>query len=225
MKQIQLERSQGRMLMWGSHLPLNISLLKIFPITGVLELGAGINSTPIFFQNSEHTVSIECDLNWINKLRSENIVQEDENHKMYHHIVPKKIVRQTPRGSISAKNLKLASDFYASFISPSINYMFVDCYAGLRLEALMLYENFDFVAYHDAEPNADHYYKYSKFNPNQDYLHYIDKTFLAHTGFLIHKKFENLLEDFIKEYSIQAEIYAKKFDIEYEVDLARVEYK
>jgi len=48
-KQQNLSAEDFRSLRWGSHIPLNKSLLQTFPITGALELGAGFYSTKLFF--------------------------------------------------------------------------------------------------------------------------------------------------------------------------------
>lgn len=203
-------------LRWGSHVPVNTSILKSFPITGVLELGAGFNSTPLFFDSCDNVISIENDLDWIGKLKEDNLIQETDNHKLIHHEVPENINRSTYRKDIPANILNDAINFYKSFMSPKINFLFVDCYAGFRLEALTkLYNSFDVIAYHDTEPHFDHCYDYSKFAPNNLYINIFDKTFPANVGILISKKYENLISDFKNNFNIEAELYAAKFNTYY----------
>jgi hypothetical protein len=203
-------------LRWGSHTPVNTSVLKSFPISGVLELGAGLNSTPLFFDNCKNVTSIENDSNWINKLREENLIKETENQKLVYHELPEFINRSTHRRDIPKHILRESIEFYKLYMVSDINFLFIDGYAGLRLEALeKLYNNFDIITYHDAEPKFDHCYDYSKFTVNDQYIHLIDKSFPAYVGILISKKYENLIPSFKENFNKEVEIYAAKFNSYY----------
>jgi len=209
-------------LRWGSHVPTNISVLKSFQVTGVLELGAGLNSTPLFFDNCKNVISIENDLNWIDKLREENLIKETENQKLVYHKLPEYINRSTHKRDIPKNILKESIDFYNSYITPEINFLFIDGYAGLRLEALeKLYKKFDIITYHDTEPKFDHCYDYSLFKPSEDYIHMFDRTFPANVGILISKKYKDQIIEFEKNFILEAEKYASKFDSKYKPRLER----
>lgn len=213
MKQHLLSGDSHKLLRWGSHVPLTKAIIQTFPITGALELGAGINSTPVLFDRLPHVVSVEADLNWINKLINERHITLSNNHQIIHHVVPDTITRGTVREKIPNVTIMEALAFYQSFITPSLNYLFVDCYAGFRLEALRsMHERFDVVTYHDAEPHEDKWYGYSMFKPSPDYIHWVDRTFLANTGLLVHRKFAYLMPAFEAAYQIEAALYADKFN-------------
>lgn len=214
-KQASLPPNLKKDLRWGSHLPLTRAIIASFPITGALELGAGVNSTPVLFNNLKYVVSIEADLSWIEKLRSEKIVVETETKKLVHHSVPSYINRGTVRAEIDPHILQSASAFYASFINTNLNFLFVDCYAGFRLQALDdLHERFDVIAYHDAEPQEDKWYSYSSFKASPEYTHVVDRTFLAHTGLIVSKKLQNNMHAFFATYQNEAQAYANKFNTE-----------
>lgn len=208
-------------LRWGSHVPANTSILKSFPITGVLELGAGYNSTPLFFNECETVISIENDLDWINKLKEDNLI-ETENKKLLHHELPDYINRGTYRKDIPKNILEESIKFYKSFITPEINFLFIDCYAGFRLEALeKLHTSFDVITYHDAEPKYDHCYDYSVFKSSKDYIHIFDRTFPANVGILISKKYSDLIGVFENQFAIESEKYASKFNSNFKVKLEK----
>jgi hypothetical protein len=198
-------------LRWGSHIPTNTSVLKTFPITGVLELGAGFNSTPLFFENCENVISIENNLDWINNLKQHKLI-ETETKKIIHHSLPNNINRSTLRKDIPKNILNESIEFYKSFITPSINLLFVDCYAGFRLEALeKLHTLFDVIVYHDAEPKYDFCYDYSKFKPSKQYRQMFDRTFPANVGILVSKKYENLISDFQNNLELESEKYNSNY--------------
>lgn len=218
--QKNLHPDKLRDLRWGSHIPTNTSILKTFPINGILELGAGLNSTPLFFSNCNKVITIENDLDWINKLKNENLITESENHKIIYHNLPKNITRSTHRNDISNNILRETIEFYKSNMTSDLNFLFVDGYAGLRLETLThLHKSFDIITYHDAEPRFDKDYDYSHFIPSKEYFQIFDRTFSAHVGILISKKFENLIPLFKENFKIEAEKYADKFNTEYKVFL------
>lgn len=219
--QHQLSAQQQRDLRWGSHIPLNTTILKVLPITGVLELGAGLNSTGLFFNNADYVTSVEADQQWIQTLREKGL-EDTPKHKIVHHPLPEGIVRGTYRENIDPKLLKEAATFYKAQITDEMNYLFVDCYAGFRLEALLeLHHLFDVIAYHDAEEKHDYEYGYSTFHANVDYRHFIDKTFLAHTGLLVTSRFDEYMPKFIETLNIESDKYAKRFDTTFQVNLVK----
>jgi hypothetical protein len=103
-----------------------------------------------------------------------------------------------------------------------MNYLFVDCFAGFRMPALNgLYQRFDVICYHDTEEKYAWQYDYHLFNPNEDYLHYMDRTFDANSGFVISKRFQDLLPAFLDNYAREAGLHADRFNAEYSVNLIK----
>ena len=216
--QSRLPKNQLRKLKWGSSTHINNSVISAFPITGVLELGAGLNSTPLFFDKVPHVISVEADLNWITKLRE--TISETTNQRIVHHRLPDTITRATPRKQIPSNIKNNALVLYRSVMNEHLNYLFVDCYGGFRLSAMTeLYHDFDVIAYHDAEPNMDKYYGYSEFQSGDDFYHLTDKTFLVHTGILISKKLADFLPTFKQTLEVKAQEYANKFGVTHKFTL------
>jgi hypothetical protein len=59
------------------------------------------------------------------------------------------------------------------------------------------------------------------FKPNDDYIHIFDRTFPANVGILISKKYKNLIFDFEKNFILEAEKYAAKFDSKFKPRLEK----
>ena len=220
--QDKLSKDAKRDLRWGSHVPLNQSILSSIPITGVLELGAGTNSTPLFFEKCEYVTSVESDKHWINKLINDQIVKETENCRLVYHSVPDSINRSTLRKDISKDVLDSAIELYTSLITPQTNFLFVDCYAGFRLEALeKLHEKFDVIVYDDVEPENEWCYSYDSFNPNEKYIRLVDKTFLTHVGLLVSNKYEHLIDNLKASFEVNSKNFANKFNAKHTPALNR----
>lgn len=222
--QEKLPRKERWDLRWGSHVPLNASILKTFPITGVLELGAGLNSTPLFFKHAASAISVEADQAWINKLRNEKLITETENHQIIHHEIPEPIICSTRREVIPEQILENAGDFYKTLIDEKLNFLFIDCYSGFRLRALQsIHEHFDVVAYHDAHKGADRNHSYDLFEPSDKFDWYMDETWLTHTGLLVSKELSSYVPELISNMEIESPKYAKKFDTKCKVNLVEKE--
>lgn len=201
---------------WGSHIPVNNSVISALPITGVMELGAGFNSTPIFFKSLENVVSIEADAKWIATLQSEAGLVNTDTQLLIHHDVPTSIKRGTLRSNIPKSIRKEAIKFYSYHIKPELNYLFVDQYAGFRVDSLIyLHDKFDVIAYHDAQPADDPFYDYTAFKPSNDYLWFRYETFPGYTGVIVSKKFHTYIDDFINTLKLESELYASKHGIDY----------
>lgn len=173
---------------WGSHVPLNKSLLKTFDISGVLELGIGFNSTPLFFQSCDNVISVENDLDWIEKIKSEKIVVETDTKYIIHHDVGD-IKRTTRRHDLSDSFLISMNEYYKSLDVHLLNMLFVDQYSSLRLESLKAISDcFDVVVYHDVQrPGINNHY-YGGFIPSDKFDCFIDKSYKVWTGLLINKE-------------------------------------
>lgn len=188
---------------WGSHIPINSSILKVFDITGVMELGIGYHSTPMFFQSAKKVIGIETDKAWIDKMLSE--IETDNNHKIIHHKIPNHIKRPTRRHMLSKEELLDARNFMLSHVTDDLNFLFIDCISSFRWEALTyLHDKFDVITFHDYQPPGIHnHYCDGKLKLSDDYEMFIDQTYVSHTGVLIHKKlvhkFDELVEVHKKE--------------------------
>jgi hypothetical protein len=73
---------------FGSHIPILIGLGTCFKPKRVLELGAGLNSTPIFLNKNcfpylDQFVSIENDFAWFDKLKTD-LKEIDSSHLQYY---------------------------------------------------------------------------------------------------------------------------------------------
>lgn len=221
--QTKLAPQPHKDLRWGSHVPLTKAILATFPITGALELGAGTNSTPVLFSSLPYVVSVEADKGWIEKLRSEKLITETDNHRIVHHEVPADINRSTIRENIDPSVLANATKLYRSVMRPEHNYLFVDCYAGFRLRALNdLHTSFDVITYHDAEPKDDKWYGYSTFQADNGYNHFVDRTFMANTGLIVTKKFQHFMDKFLENYAKEAALYADRFNAEYKPTIEKI---
>jgi hypothetical protein len=182
---------------WGSHVPINMSILKTFDIRGVLELGIGLNSTPFFFKYAPYVLAVETDLQWIERMRKS--LTEDDNHKIVYHEVPEYIIRKTRRADLDPKDLKKASKFMNSLVNDKLNFLFIDCISSLRYEALTtMYKKFDVITFHDYQPPGITNHYEGGFKPNSDYVMYRDETFIAHTGILIRKELEDKMDQLIQ---------------------------
>lgn len=199
----KVEAKLKRYIRWGSHVAIHRAILKSFPITGILELGAGLNSTKEFFSSGKLVVSIENDGDWIKKLRK--ILVENKDCKIIHHILSDcKIKRSTLYGLISEKIRFDAVDFYKQFITDKLNMLFIDNYAGFRMNALQsLYSKFDIVTFHDVEDSE--LYGYNLFKNDQNYIEYVDKSFIAYVGLLVKPKFASYISNFLDNFKIEVE--------------------
>ena len=196
----------NHMKTWGSHVPVNKSIMEFFDITGVMEIGAGYNSTPVFFKNAPYVVSIETDKEWVEKMKAD--IQEDENHKMVYHEIASHITRPTRRHAVSQDFLDQSYEFWMSHLDDRMNFLFVDCISSLRLEAITrLYEHFDVITFHDYQnPGIVNHYS-GGVTPPKGFNGYIDKTYRAHTGVWINKDIDFDLEAFRKVLDKNAKEY------------------
>ena len=184
--------------MWSSHIPINRTLLEVFDVTGVMELGMGKFSTVLFNRLAPYVVSIENDVKWIETMKEGGIVQTP-THKIVHHDLTGTNVRiGTSPKAVSESVKQKANAFYKKHLTDNINYLFIDCFTGLRASALMgLYDMMDIVVWHDADLDKESkiygVYGYEKFINHPGYLKYHDCSYTPPwTGFLIK---EDLMDD------------------------------
>lgn len=213
-EQSKLSSDEQKEIRWTSHIPLNVAILKSFPITGVLELGAGNSSTRLFHNMGINYLSIEQDANWITELNLPNII---------HYQCPDGYTRSTLRDEIPQGELNRFNTFCLNHKELWSNYLFIDSYAGYRLSSLNgLYTEFSVIAMHDTEPKNDKCYGYSTFIPNNDYLYFKDSTWISHTSFLIKNSFIEYWPKFMDEFTRQCELFANKHKIKHEPKIIKL---
>lgn len=214
MKLDELPKDRLKALRWGSHVPVCEAVFDAFGIDSVLELGAGLNSTPLFFARAGHVVSIEADADWISRMRSEGVT-EDATRTFVHYRAPKGVNRSTYREKLPPGELEHATRFYVSQIPPTIGLLFIDCYAGYRRQAILdLYRRSRVVVWHDAEPEHDHQYGYSSMRFDDGWQRIVDRTWPAHTGVLLCPDLAHQSGRFVSLLRHSAARYAERFGVE-----------
>ena len=150
---------------FGSHIPVLIGLGMILKPKKVLELGAGLNSTPLFldrlcFGELEKFQSIENDKKWFDDLRTNN--QLDTNNGLYFY---EGKIADYVRGLRDARfDLILIDDSYETadrvetiksvFQSPASD------------SAVVLIHDFETAAYQEAAKMWPNHYSFLSFIPN-----------------------------------------------------------
>jgi hypothetical protein len=83
-----------------------------------------------------------------------------------------------------------------------------------------LYDCFDLVTYHDAEKPK--LYGYNFFRNDFGYLHFIDKTFMAHTGLLIKPDLKEYMLLFMENFKKECELHADFLNVEVQVNMVEM---
>ncbi len=200
---------------YGTHRPVLQALLEVFQPHGVLELGAGTVSTPLFYDYGKKLISIETNDQWIQALAG--AFPDRENFTLIHHPLAN-ISERTRIGAISKQVKDECVKFYAGVIArnPELDLLFIDHVSGLRACTLAaLFPRFDFVVYHDAEDRGYGYDLLEQHDTSSHY-HFVLQTLVPHTGFLIRKSFGNRLAQFKRVLDVHAKEY---FSLQYHFDL------
>lgn len=186
---------------WGSHVPSNIAAIKSYQVTGIMEIGAGFFSTPVFFENCKKVVSIETDLDWVMKMKES--IKEDETHEIIHYNIPTEINRSTRRSNVSKEFLDESEEFWKKYISPEMNMLFIDCVSSLRRRASdSLYQYFDIVVVHDINENGMNNHWGRDYKPYEAFNAFKDMTYEPqYTGIMIKKELDpsSFIENHKKE--------------------------
>lgn len=191
---------------WGSHIPINMSLIEVLGITGVIELGAGYHSTAAFFKSCDNVISIETDEKWVKEIQS-NISQSDTK-RILHYQMPDGISRKTRRHETSDDVRQEYLQFIQSNKTDTFNMLFVDSISSLRYDAVVqLHTTFDVVTFHDYQARGQKNHYCGGIKHSDDYTLYVDKTYEAHTGILLKKEFEHLIDDLKLVHSARAKAY------------------
>lgn len=179
---------------WGSHIPTNQALLDYLSIDGVLEIGAGLNSTPMFARHIPNCVSIETDEEWVERMRAE-IGPRRGLDLVHYDLKDPSIKRNTRRVSEEVETRFL--DFCRTKIRPDINMLFVDGISSLRYVSVVeLTRFFDVVTFHDYQDKGKKNHYRGGIPKIDNYDLFVDQTFEAHTGILIASDLEFNLDHF-----------------------------
>jgi hypothetical protein len=204
------EKSKRR---FGSHIPLNKALLRTFPMHGVMEIGCGFMSTPMFREFKISLLSIDENLKWIQKMKKS--VKRNKKHRYVHNLISDPTVKASSM-NLSKQVIQESVELYRKHIGKSLDMLFVDNYSGLRQYALMgLYRDFKISTWHDSETQL-----YCDFTPDPDL--YLTGQYVIHsdekipsTSFCISKKYEKaLVYDF-----------EERLELEHEYRYASLEYE
>jgi hypothetical protein len=180
---------------YGTHLPVLKAVVEVFQPRGVLELGAGKFSTPLFYRHVKKVITVETDETWIHEVGK--LVQPREGFALIHHRVPR-LTSKTRARAISQGTKNECVKYYEGIIDrhPELDFLFIDHVSGLRSWTLFhLYTRFDFIVYHDAEEKGHGYERFSDFD-NGEYFHYVLRAYIPHTGILIRKRFSPSMAEF-----------------------------
>lgn len=199
---------------WGSHKPLLKALIDIFNPYYVMELGIGLYSTPILYNNCIKYVGVEQNLEWINKILS---IPEFQNLEILHHNIDIKIDQKYNDIKVSNKIeliqfYQMLKNSLIEFGLPKNEYsmLFVDNYTGCRNIAInVMFDAFDIICYHDSEAVEWYGYDFNEELKN-NYSHYTLMTNCIGTSVFIRKSLKNLscqLGHVIEAYIVQ---YAKQ---------------
>ena len=116
---------------YGTHLPVLKSMLEVFQPRGILELGAGKVSTPLFHEYGKKLITIETNAQWVQEVAA--ALPRRENFTLIHHAV-EKITRRSKIDAIPQAIKGACVDYYAKIISenPQLDLLFIDHVSGLH---------------------------------------------------------------------------------------------
>jgi len=201
---------------WASSIPVIRSIMDYFNPTGVLELGAGKNSTPVIYEYNKKFISIETDKEWIEMVKE--IIPPRDNFTLIHHALGINFRRTFVH--IDKQIKKQCVEFYKQFISSDMEFLFVDHVAGLRVSAIIgLMNFFKYIVYHDADEPKLYGYNYLTKDITKNFIHILVRLPYVHTGILIKNQYSGDIEKFIQLLDKHNQIYCSKFNIPYERDI------
>jgi hypothetical protein len=205
-----------RSFRYGTHVPVLQAMLDVFQPSGILELGVGRNSTPLFHEYGKRLVSVETNRQWIDEIGK--TFPQRANFSLIHHELTS-ITERTRAHTIPERVKSECVKYYLAIkaMNPELNLLFIDHVSGLRAATLIsLHQHFDHVVYHDADKAG---YRYDLFTQQDtgSHLHFVLRSFVPCTGLLIRKnlagklpELERALEKYGKEYL--ARLY--RFDLQ-----------
>lgn len=202
----------------GTHQPVIKAVLEIFNPSGILELGAGLKSTPIFYKHNSNVVSIESDKDWYEKVKGS--IGNRRMFNLVYHRIGHGVNTKTKYPNITNVVTNECLAFYDKYIDNNMEFLFVDHVSGLRVITLRaIFDRFKIVAYHDAQ-HPGYFFELLKKEDLSGYKHLMYKSLGVFTGILISNEYSNKM---VQKFNTALEKYGKeychKFDAEYNHEL------
>jgi len=205
---------------WSTSKPLLSSLIEVAEPKFILELGIGLNSTPIFLNsNCKDIMFIDNNQRWINHVKRKNTFKS--YHKTIFHDLGSEVgIGALPKQLTKVKKTEI-KDYYnkllddISILNKFPRLMFVDHFSCCRALAInTLYKGFDIIAYHDCELRGVRLYEYYfEEDLETNYSHYTLRTPKSWTGcFIKHgSDIGDRLKNNIKKHILK---YSKEINID-----------
>lgn len=189
---------------WSTHIPIIRAVMELYKPNFVLELGTGINSTPVFLEYKTRLMSIENDPAWMeyvkDKLKTEIILHDLHGIQIGAHL--SELTNDQKADMVS---------YYSGLRLPNLKpkLLFVDQFTSCRTISInTLGDKFDLIIYHDCQPDGIKWYDYDLINLKGFVTYYL-KTPTSWTAFMVRddKGFELLdnaikphIQNYMKEY-------------------------
>ena len=136
-------------------------------------------------------------------------------YPIYHNI---DIHHKTKFNKIDDEMKQKCNEFYMTYITSELDFLFVDHVSGLRASSVLgLFRKFKYIAYHDAEPKQYANYNYGSITKDitKQYVHILNPTPLVNTGILIHENYKDKIDSFISILQKNNKEYCKRYNIDY----------
>jgi len=207
---------------WSTSKPLLSSLVEVAKPKFILEMGIGLNSTPIFLNsNCKDIIFMENSERWLRHMKRK--YEFKSYHKtILHDLGPEVDIGAFPKQLTKAKRTEIIDYYNKLFddvsIKESPRLLFVDHFTCCRTLAInALYGAFDIIAYHDCEPRGVRWYEYYfEDGLENNYSHYKLRTPRSWTGcFIKHGSgFDTLLKSNIKKHILE---YSKEISVAHDL--------
>ena len=173
---------------WKTHQPIIRAVMEFYKPRFVLEIGIGMNSTPVFYEYPTFLVGIENDYEWFLYMKKKYPIQ------LFHHQLDEGIGIATKLQWLTQKQKDNIYNYYTGITLPIIkpNLLFVDqwtCNRTLSINALK--DKFDLIIYHDCQPweSGIPEYEYNLIN-FEGFNVYFLRNCDNWTGLMIRKEFD-----------------------------------
>lgn len=195
---------------WNTHKPILNLVMEEYKPQFVLELGCGFNSTPILCK-APHYIGIDNDKEWLETLQK----QMPDNTFEFHDL-------QGVGKHVQFKELKETSKFnlfnYYDELrghledKPQPRFLFVDQFTCARnISINLLSDHFDFIAFHDCQPEGMKVYAYDLSRLKDKFEIFILTSPTSWTGFLVSKKGDT--SDIVDKIQPYIETYCKEVNL------------
>jgi len=203
---------------WRTHLPLLRYFIGEYSIKRIVEHGIGLHSTELFLSSSNGKDIVyhayEENVEMIDFISKRFNVSSNTISKL--EIPASNITSITKHRELSPSSKELLGKIHDELrnnigLFDGLSLLLVDGYTCSRTSVInKLYDLFDIIIYHDAEPDATSWYEYY-FEKGllENYDHYKLTTFFPWTGFFLKKDFPlkiGILNNYIKIFAKESNI-------------------